>query len=312
MTSIGMTSNENKQPDRAADEATDSQASLLSKRQWTYFAKLALEEDVGPYDATSVALGLCASRMTYTMRARESLVVCGLPLARACFEYLDASAEVELLALEGAQVESGAELMRITAQADAILTAERSALNYTQRLSGIATLTAQYVKKAQLGGGAAVPKILDTRKTTPGLRLLEKYATQCGGAVNHRMGLFDMVMIKDNHLAALSKSFDRPILEAVKRAKHRFPGLKVEVEVDRLDQLSEAIMARPDRILLDNMDPQTLMEAVAMIPDSIQTEASGGVNLSTIGEIARTGVDFISVGALTHGYRSVDIGLDEH
>lgn len=307
-----MTSNDNKQTDRAKDAMTDPQASILSAQQWTHFAKLALEEDIGPYDATSVALGICGSRMTYTMRARESLVVCGLPLARACFQYLDPSAEVELLALEGTQVASGATLMRITAQADAVLTAERSALNYTQRLSGIATLTAQYVQKAQLGGGSAAPKILDTRKTTPGLRLLEKYATQCGGAVNHRMGLFDMVMIKDNHLAALAKNFDRPILEAVKRAKHRFPGLKVEVEVDHLEQLSEAIQARPDRILLDNMDPQSLMEAVAMIPDSIQTEASGGVNLSTIGEIARTGVDFISVGALTHGYRSVDIGLDEN
>lgn len=306
-----MTPSYNKQPDRAKDAMTDSQASLLSAQQWTHFVKLALEEDVGPYDATSVALGLCGSRMTYTMRARESLVVCGLPLAGACFEYLDPSAKVEILVNEGTRVKAEKELMRITAQVNAVLTAERSALNYTQRLSGIATLTAQYVQKSQLGGGATAPKILDTRKTTPGLRLLEKYATQCGGAVNHRMGLFDMVMIKDNHLAALAKNFDRPILEAVKRAKHRFPGLKIEVEVDRLDQLSEAIQARPDRILLDNMDTRSLMEAVAMIPDSIQTEASGGVNLSTIGEIAGTGVNFISVGALTHGYRSVDIGLDE-
>lgn len=281
----------------------------LHSRVWEKYAQLALEEDLGNYDATSVALDLDSTQAVALMNAREDLIVCGVPLAIECFRYMDSSVETIVLAEEGQRIQSGDPILKIKGKADALLTAERSALNYVQRLSGIATLTRKYVDQLETVAGTRT-RLLDTRKTTPGLRLLEKYATQCGGAVNHRMRLDDMVMIKDNHLVAIKSQTDQPIQEAVRRVKSRFPGLKVELEIDSLDQLSAAIDAAPDRILLDNMSNENLKAAVQQIPASIQTEASGGVNLETLAGIAETGVDFISVGALTHGARSVDIGLD--
>jgi nicotinate-nucleotide pyrophosphorylase (carboxylating) len=196
--------------------------------------------------------------------------------------------------------------MRITGPARALLTGERVALNFVQRLSGIATLTAQFVDAIK--GTSA--KILDTRKTTPGWRAFEKYAVMCGGGHNHRMGLFDMVLIKDNHLAALNHESEGAIATAVQRARSQFPKLRVEVEADTLEQVDQAVASGADLILLDNMNPAQLRLAVQKCKGRVQTEASGGVNLASVRAIAETGVDYISVGALTHSARAVDIGLD--
>jgi nicotinate-nucleotide pyrophosphorylase (carboxylating) len=187
-----------------------------------------------------------------------------------------------------------------------LLTAERVALNFVQRLSGVATLTAQFVEAIR-GTGAA---ILDTRKTTPGWRELEKYAVRCGGGQNHRFGLWDMVLIKDNHLAALRDAQPNAIAAAVQRAREKFPALKVEVEADTLEQVRQAFNAGADIILLDNMSLEELRESVRVVGGRAKTEASGGVNLHTVRGIAETGVDYISVGAITHSARAVDIGLD--
>jgi nicotinate-nucleotide pyrophosphorylase (carboxylating) len=213
---------------------------------------------------------------------------------------------VKLLARDGQRARKNDALLRVTGPARAILSAERVALNFVQRLSGVATLTAQYATAVR-GTGA---QILDTRKTTPGWRSFEKYAVACGGGKNHRAGLYDMVLIKDNHLAALRDVQPNPIAVAVQRARKRFPKLKVEVEADTLNQVRHAVNAGADIILLDNMTPPQLRAAITLIGGRAKTEASGGVNLKTVRAIARTGVDFISVGALTHSATAVDIGLD--
>jgi nicotinate-nucleotide pyrophosphorylase (carboxylating) len=207
---------------------------------------------------------------------------------------------------DGQRVAAGQTVLSVSGPARTLLTAERVALNFVQRLSGIATLTAQFVEAIK--GTRA--QILDTRKTTPGWRRLEKYAVTCGGARNHRMGLFDMVLIKDNHLAALKDGTPDPIAAALKQARGRLPGLKVEVEVDSLDELDRALAAGAELVLLDNMNPDQLRQAVQKCQGRAQTEASGGVSLATVRAIAETGVEFISVGALTHSARAVDIGLD--
>jgi nicotinate-nucleotide pyrophosphorylase (carboxylating) len=187
-----------------------------------------------------------------------------------------------------------------------LLSAERVALNFVQCLSGVATLTAQFVEAIK-GTGTV---ILDTRKTTPGWRRLEKYAVTCGGGQNHRQGLFDMVLIKDNHLAALKNASPNPIAAAVNGARAKYPNLKIEVEADTLEQVDQAVAAAADFVLLDNMNLEQLRAAVAKCRGHVKTEASGGVSLGTVRAIAETGVDFISVGALTHSARAVDIGLD--
>ena len=197
-------------------------------------------------------------------------------------------------------------MLKISGPARAILSAERVALNFVQRLSGVATLTAQFVDAVK-GTNA---QILDTRKTTPGWRRFEKYAVACGGGKNHRLGLFDMILIKDNHLAALRNEKPNAIAAAVARARNKFPKLTVEVEADTLKQVAQAVVAGADIILLDNMTTAQLRQAVRLARDRAKTEASGGVNLKTVRAIARTGVDFISVGALTHSARAMDIGLD--
>jgi nicotinate-nucleotide pyrophosphorylase (carboxylating) len=197
-------------------------------------------------------------------------------------------------------------LLHITGPARALLTAERVALNFVQRLSGVATLTAQFVEAVR--GTRA--EILDTRKTTPGWRRFEKYAVACGGGRNHRIGLYDLILIKDNHLAALRDEMPNAIAAAVQRARASYPQLKVEVEADTLDQVAQAVDAGADIILLDNMTTDQLRTAVALVAGRAKTEASGGVNLSTVRAIAEAGVDFISVGAITHSARAVDIGLD--
>ncbi len=264
----------------------------------------ALAEDLGSGDVTTLATVPEEARFTVVMRAREVMVAAGLPLAEAAFRELSPDIQIESLARDGHRAKPGEILLRISGNARAILSAERVALNFTQRLSGVATLTAQFVDAIK-GTNA---QILDTRKTTPGLRRLEKYAVTCGGGKNLRLGLFDMVLIKDNHLAALREAKPNAVAAAVQAARAKYPQLKVEVEADTLDQVTQAVEAGADFVLLDNMTLVQLRLAVQKCKGHSKTEASGGVNLSTVRGIAETGVDFISVGALTHSARAVDIG----
>jgi nicotinate-nucleotide pyrophosphorylase (carboxylating) len=266
----------------------------------------ALAEDVGSGDVTSIATVPETISASATMVARENLIVCGLQLAEAAFKSLSSEARVECACEDGARVPPSGKLMDVHGPARALLTAERVALNFVQRLSGVATLAAQFVHA--IAGTKAT--ILDTRKTTPGWRELEKYAARCGGAHNHRFGLSDMVLIKDNHLVALRDAKPNAIAAAVQRARARFPSLKIEVEADTLIQMDQALSAGADIILLDNMSVADLREAVRQVRGRAKLEASGGVNLQTVRAIAETGVDYVSVGAMTHSARAVDIGLD--
>ena len=265
------------------------------------FVAATLAEDVGVGgDRTSAAVIPADAVLTAVMDSRDPVTVAGLGIAAAFFRALDADCVVETLVAEGASVPAGTDLMRITGNARALLTAERSALNTVQHLTGIATLTRAYVD-AIAGTGAI---LLDTRKTLPGLRVLEKYATRMGGATNHRMRLDDGVMIKDNHIAVAGG------VDAAVRAAKAAGLTGVVVEVDTIDQIAPALAAGADRLLLDNMGPNLLHEAVALIAGRVPTEASGGVNLSTIRAIAETGVTFISVGRITQSAPAADIGLD--
>ncbi len=278
----------------------------LSAAEIQSAVRAALAEDIGPGDVTTLATVPESVTTRAEMVAREPLVLAGLGFAEAAFRELDRELVITPHAADGSQCAKGQVLLHVTGSARAILTAERVALNFVQRLSGVATLTAQFA--AQVQGTQA--KILDTRKTTPGWRRLEKYAVACGGGTNHRVGLFDLVLIKDNHLAALRHEQPNAIVAAVQRARSAYPELKVEVEADTLEQVRQAVEARADIILLDNMSLTDLRAAVALVGDSAQTEASGGVSLQTVRAIAETGVDFISVGAITHSARAVDIALD--
>jgi len=267
----------------------------------------ALAEDLGTAgDVTTLACIPTDSVSTAAMNAREPMTVAGLAFAESAFRELGPQVQVDRLVADGTAVTTGTPLMRIHGSTRAILSAERVALNFTQRLSGVATATAEFVSLVR---GTPV-KILDTRKTTPGWRRFEKYAVACGGGVNHRVGLFDLILIKDNHLAALAQEPPNAIAAAVRRARELYPQLRVEVEADRLDQVQQAVDAAADIILLDNMSPAQLRDAVRLVAGRAQTEASGGVNRQTVRAIAETGVDFISIGALTHSARSMDIGLD--
>ena len=268
--------------------------------------RAALAEDVGSGDATTLATVPADAEAAAVMIAREPLVVCGLPLAEAVFKEVSPKLKLEPLVKDGQHMHKEQPLLNVSGPTRAILTAERTALNFIQRLSGVATLTARYVEA--VAGTCA--QILDTRKTTPGWRHLEKYAVRCGGGVNHRIGLFDRILIKDNHLAALRNESPNAIAAAVGRARHQFPKLIVEVEADTLEQVEQACEAGADIILLDNMPIGTLRAAVRLVDRRGKTEASGGVNLATVRAIAESGVDFISVGALTHSAPAVDIGLD--
>ena len=266
------------------------------------FVQRVLAEDLGSGgDVTSKATIAEDARFTATMNARQTIVVAGIEIAAAFFRALDASVRIEVLANDGDRAEHGTPLMRLSGNARAMLAAERSALNTLQHLSGIATLTRQYVDA--IDGTGAV--LLDTRKTLPGLRVLDKFASRMGGAQNHRMRLDDGVLIKDNHVAVCGG-----VAEAVRRAKAANTGLQVQVEVDRLDQIEPALAAGADRLLLDNMDPAQLREAVRLVAGRVPLEASGGVTLETIRFLAGTGVDFISVGRITQSAPAVDIGLD--
>lgn len=260
-----------------------------------------LAEDIGPGgDLTSAAVIPEDARFTGLMTSRDAIVVAGVELAAAFFARLDPDSRIELLVEDGTAVPNGAVLLRIEGKARALLTAERSALNTIQHLSGIATLTRNYVD-AIAGTGAT---LLDTRKTIPGLRRLEKYATRMGGAQNHRMGLWDAAMIKDNHVAVaggIGPAVGRAVAAGIPR---------IIVEVDRLDQIEPAISAGGTWLLLDNMGPDMLRNAVALVDGRVPTEASGGVRLDTIRTIAETGVTYVSVGRITQSAAAADIGLD--
>lgn len=278
----------------------------LSVREIESAVRRALAEDIGRGDATTLALVPASRQAAAAMVARRPLTVAGLEFAERAFRRLSGKVRVERHVRDGTAVEAGATLLRVTGPARALLTAERTALNFVQRLSGVATLTAQYVA-AVAGTGA---QILDTRKTTPGWRRFEKYAVKCGGGRNHRIGLFDLILVKDNHLVALHHARPNPVAAAVRRARTACPRLQVEVEADTLAQVRQAVEAGADIILLDNMAVPALRAAVRLVAGRARTEASGGVNLDTVRAIAETGVDFISVGALTHSAPAVDIALD--
>ena len=265
------------------------------------FVRATLAEDLGAGgDITSMAVIPAGARFGGVMDSRDAITVAGLPIAERFFRALEPAMEIEILVEEGAQVASGSDLMRLSGNARAMLTAERSALNTVQHLSGIATMTRQYVD-ALAGTGAT---LLDTRKTIPGLRVLEKYATRMGGATNHRMGLWDAAMIKDNHVAVAGS-----VEEAVRRAVAA--GIEsIIVEVDRVEQVTPALDAGATHLLLDNMDLDELRASVAIVDGKVPTEASGGVRLDTIRAIGETGVTYVSVGRLTQSAPAADVGLD--
>lgn len=270
------------------------------------FVAATLAEDLGEglpgggHDVTSESVIPADARFAGVMDSRDAITVCGLPIAAQFFRALDPAMEIEVLVDEGARVEPGSALMRLKGSARAMLTAERSALNTVQHLSGVATLTRRYVDAM----GETKARLLDTRKTIPGLRHLEKYAVRTGGGHNHRMGLWDAAMIKDNHVLVAGG-----VAEAVRRAL--VAGVReVICEVDHLDQIEPALQAGATRLLLDNMGPDMLREAVALVASRAACEASGGVRLETIGAIAASGVDYVSVGRLTQSAPAADIGLD--
>lgn len=275
---------------------------VLAKDVYLPLVKSALAEDVGSGDVTTMSLIDQDSFASGVIVAKEPLVVAGVDLAIASFRELEKSIDFSVEVLDGQDGDFFQPLIRIHGPARALLTAERTALNFIQRLSGIATLTAKFVQ--QVSGTNT--KILDTRKTIPGWRVLEKYAVACGGGINHRFGLYDQVMIKDNHLVAVGGN----IKKAVKCTRENYPKFKIEVEADTVQQAKTAAEAGADIILLDNMSREELSQSIELISGRSKTEASGGITIDTVREIAETGVDYISIGALTHSAPAVDIGFD--
>lgn len=262
----------------------------------------ALEEDIGWGDVTTQLTVPIDARARGVFLAKAAGVIAGLDVARTAFEIVEPSTEFQALVQDGDRAVEGAQLAEVSGSARGILTAERVALNFLQRLSGVATLTAMFVDKVQ-GTGA---RIVDTRKTTPGLRRLEKYAVRMGGGHNHRFGLSDGILIKDNHISAAGG-----VKKAVERARRGAPHtLKIQIEVRDLDELHEAISAHADAVLLDNMTPAELRKAVDLAAGKVILEASGGVSPANVREIAETGVNLISVGALTHSAPALDISLN--
>ncbi len=276
----------------------------VTEIQWA--VRAALAEDLGSGDATTLATVPASAVSRAFMKAREPLVVAGIQFAELAFRELSSTIRLKKCAADGQRLRAGDTILKISGSSRALLSAERVALNFVQRLSGVATATAAFTQIIQ---GTRV-KILDTRKTTPGWRRFEKYAVTAGGGKNHRMGLFDMILIKDNHLVALQNEKPNAIAAAISRARKQFPELAVEVEADTLAQVAQAADAGADIILLDNMTPAQLRAGVKIVQGRAKLEASGGVSLKTVRAIAAAGVDFISVGAITHSARAVDIGLD--
>ncbi len=266
----------------------------------------ALAEDVGPGDATTLALVDADSVASARIVARHELILAGVRVAGEVFRLADPALKVECLAADGEAVGAGAAVLRVAGPARALLAAERTALNLLQRMTGIATAAECLVRIVTDYG----TQILDTRKTVPGLRRLDKYAVKCGGGTNHRVGLHDAILIKDNHLAFWRKKNRGTLAEAVQTARRAYPRLKIEIEVDTLAQLREALPGKPDWVLLDNMSPETVAEAVAICEGVCKTEASGGISKDNVREYARAGVTAISIGALTHSARAADLSLE--
>lgn len=275
---------------------------MITGHDYADIVDRALAEDLDDAgDITSQTVIPAASRSRGRFIARDAGVIAGLPVAGYVFARVDDTVDFRSIE-EGARVEAGASIATVSGPSRSILTAERTALNLLARMSGVATATARFVAAVE-GTGA---RITDTRKTLPGLRVLDKYAVSVGGGVNHRMGLYDEVMIKDNHIVAAGD-----LKGAVSRARDQLgPDIRIIVEVETLDQLADVLTTEADRVLLDNMDTQTLMRAVEVVDGRLETEASGGVTLETVRAIAETGVDFISVGAITHSTPQLDIALD--
>lgn len=262
----------------------------------------ALLEDIGPGDITTEATIPADKLCTAVIIAKEEGVLCGQPVAQCVFRVMDPSLTYEVLVPEGSPISPGMEVARISGSARSVLTAERVALNFLQRMSGIASVTARLAESIKYYHA----RLVETRKTTPGLRILEKYAVRVGGGLNHRYGLHDAILIKDNHIAVCG-GVRQAVMAARKLASHTS---RVEVEVDTLEQLQEALDVGADIILLDNMDPETMRRAVEMTAGKAVLEASGGITAANLQEVARTGVDIISMGALTHSVKSLDLGLD--
>ena len=268
--------------------------------------RMAIEEDVGSGDATTLSLIPEGTLATAYFTTREDCVCCGLPIVQKLFSMLDSYVELIPQVKDGDTCLRGARLATVRGPARAILTGERTALNFLQRLSGVATVTRRYVEAL----GQSETKLLDTRKTTPGYRLLEKYAVRMGGGCNHRMGLYDRIMIKDNHRELAKIYGDNSIEESIRLARKAYPALLIEVEADSLDDVRHAVIGKADIILLDNMTNKEMSEAIKMIGGTAKTEASGGITIERLPSLGRLGLDFISVGALTHSAPSIDIALD--
>lgn len=268
--------------------------------------QMALTEDLGTGDVTTLSLVPESAKAAASLIAREEGVLCGVHIASAVFRQLDPLATVKICAGDGAHIASGEQILQVRGKARALLSAERVALNFVQRLSGIATRTATYCERIN-----DLPvMILDTRKTAPGWRLLDKYAVRCGGGQNHRMGLYDRVMIKDNHLAYWMSGEGRSIAGAIQAARARFPEIPIQIEIDHPEQLDDVLSARPDWILLDNMTPDQVRDCVQRCGDQMKTEVSGGITLDTVRAYAEAGPTALSIGALTHSIDAFDCAMD--
>ena len=285
------------------------EAPILERPGVLDLIRRALEEDIGSGDATSLSVLDPADRFRGRLVARENAVVAGVDVAREVFVAVDDRIDVAILVRDGERVRTDDVVLEVCGPARGILTAERNALNFLQRMSGVATLTRKYVDRIE--GLPAM--ILDTRKTTPTLRVLEKYAVVCGGGANHRMGLYDRIMLKDNHLAQWRRHHGGDLADMARTARKAFPRLAIEVEVDTVEECGRVIEAAPEWILLDNMSLTELRQCVDLTAGRSRLEASGGITLATVRDIAATGVDAVSVGALTHSASWVDFSLDvEH
>lgn len=268
--------------------------------------KIALEEDIGTGDATSLSVLNPKNKACAAILCKEDCICAGLPIVREIFKTLDKNAKFEMLVSDGDFCKKNTKMAKVSGKAIAILSAERTALNFLQRLCGIATTSFHYANALK----GTKTKVLDTRKTTPGWRNLEKYAVAAGGASNHRIGLYDRIMIKDNHRALASMLYENGLIDAVAKARKKFPKLQIEVEADTLEDVKQALLAGADYILLDNMDSDTMKKAVKIINGRAKIEASGGIRLDMLAKIANTGVDFISCGALTHSVKAIDISME--
>jgi nicotinate-nucleotide pyrophosphorylase (carboxylating) len=266
----------------------------------------ALAEDVGSGDVTTLALVDAQSTASARIVARHELVPAGVRIAAEVLRMANPALNVECLCPDGVPVGAGTAVLRVAGSARALLSAERTALNLLQRMTGIATATECLVRIVTDYG----TQILDTRKTVPGLRRLDKYAVKCGGGTNHRLGLHDAILIKDNHLAFWRQNHRGTLADAVRCARQAYPNLKIEIEVDTLDQLREVLPGQPDWVLLDNMSPETVAAAVAICAGACKTEASGGITKDNVREYARAGVTAISIGALTHSSKAADLSLE--